>query len=97
MLHLMENPNGEHEGDIRIKIGKLPCIVMCWFAAHMEEELTADDIALKFSCESKTVNARLDTLVRTDVLIKRRIGISNIYSAGPMLFDMVFCRKIQEE
>lgn len=94
MLHLLDD-GIPAESEVRIKLGRLPCRVMCWFAANRDEELTSEDVGIKFSVEIRSVSTRLETLVKADILIRKKIvanGSSTyVYSIGPALKDMVDC------
>lgn len=75
----------------RIEINSLAFRVMCWFAGHLDEELSSKDISIKFGVEADDVPTRLHPLARLNVLDRRRSGAGGQYywRAGAVLIGCI--------
>ena len=59
--------------------------VVLFFAMNLDEELTSDDICLKFGIESRRIWDRLKSSHMSGLLDSTKVGDTTVWSAGPTL------------
>ena len=77
----------------QLQNGSVVLRVVLFFARHPEEDLTTNDVAVKFEVRQEDVNKRLRGAVRDGLLAYKSDGPGrgklSTYSAGPLLLSMV--------
>lgn len=68
--------------------------VSIFFARNPEEELTTEDVAVKFGVNSRDVSKYLLGYCKSNVLSRRRVKLDDqwpfmVYSAGPALKALI--------